>query len=384
MGIPSLAPVTISGAFIVGLVLVLLGSLRPLLLKRLQAPEVQVAWLLAALNVTLIPFMLLGGLLIDRVGVRHLFFLGSLVMAVGMYLLAASKNPRQFLAAILVTGAGGACLSNSSSVLMLSAFFPDYPAASQNLGNVFFALGALAAPTLAGQLTGRLDYRRTLTFMAILCLLPALLAVFTQPSAFPPRNGQVQPAMVLDEPILWLCALVFIVYGPLEDSVTIWAPRYLEDVGFSQWRATGLLACFWLSFLAGRLVTALLFGGILTGSLAVGYIVLLGVVAGVVMGNLAGARSRLSAGIGIAVTGFALGPIFPTLAGDLFEHFGAQPGTAFGAMFAAGALGKMLVPPFIAAYSRRRTVRQTMHVPVVLALAVALAATVLALYPHLR
>jgi len=384
MGISSLAPVTVAGAFIVGLILVLLGYLRPLLLKRLQAPEVQVDWLIAALNITLIPFMLLGGLLIDRIGVRQIFLLGSFLMAAGIFVLASSKNPRQFLIAILVTGAGGACLSNSTSVLMLSAFFPDYPAASQNLGNVFFALGALSAPALASQLTIGLDYRRTLSVTAIICLLPALLAVFTQPGAFPPQDGQAQPRIVLDEPILWLCALVFIIYGPLEDSVSIWAPRYLEDIGFRQWRATGLLACFWLSFLAGRLMTALLFGHVLTDYLAVWYIVLLGVIAGVVMGNLVGARNKVSAGIGIAIAGLAFGPIFPTLAGVLFANFRAQPGTAFGAMFAAGALGKLVLPPLIASYSRQRTVRQTMHVPVVMALAMALAGIVLALYPHLR
>jgi fucose permease len=383
MGISSAAPATIIGAFIVGLALVLLESLRPLLVKRIQAPEAQVDWLIASINVTLIPVMLLSGLLIDRIGVREVFFLGSFFLAAGFCVLASAQNPRQALTAILLLGAGGACLNNSSSILMLAAFFPNYPVASQNLGHVFFALGALAAPALARQLTQWLDFRRTLYAIAIFSLLPAVLAVFTQGDELPSAAGPAQ-AQVLHDPILWLCALVYFVYGPLEDSVAIWAPRYLEDVGFREWRATWLLACFWLSFLTGRLLAAFLFNHDLVSSAPAWSIVLLGLLAAVVIGNLVGAQSRSNAALGIALMGLVLGPIFPTLAGVLFGHFTEQRGTSFGAMVAAGALGRLFIPPFLAAYGRRKTVRQTMLVPIILALALALGAIVLALYSQLR
>jgi len=384
MGIPSAAPATIIGAFTVGLVLVLLESLRPLLVKRIQASAAQVEWLVASLNVTLIPVMLLGGLLIDRIGVREVFFLGSFFLAAGFCVLASSQSPRQALTAVLLLGAGGACLNNSSSVLMLSAFFPDYPVASQNLGHVFFALGALAAPALARQLTQWLDFRRTLYTIAIFSLLPAVLAVFTERHALPSAAGRAESSQVLHDPILWLCAVVFFVYGPLEDSVAIWTPRYLQDAGFWEWRGAWLLACFWLSFLAGRLLAAFFFSHDLVSSAPAWSIVLLATLAAVVIGNLAGARSRASSVLGIALTGLVLGPIFPTLAGFLFGHFTEQRGTSFGAMVAAGSFGRLFIPPFIAAYGRRKTVRQTMHVPIILALAVALGAIVLALYSQLR
>src|SRR5207248_11488466 len=56
---------TISGAFVFGMVLVLLESIRHLLVKRLNLNEAQGEWLLAVMHVTLIPMMLLSGLLID-------------------------------------------------------------------------------------------------------------------------------------------------------------------------------------------------------------------------------------------------------------------------------------------------------------------------------
>jgi fucose permease len=384
MGITSAAPVTILGAFVVGVILVLMGSLRPLLVKRLQTSEAAVEWLISGLNVTLIPVMLLAGLLVDRFGVREVFFLGSILTAAGAFVLAYASSPGRVFGAILLTGAGAACLSNSSSVLMVSAFFPENAAASQNLGNVFFALGALTAPGLASQLMQRLDYRRILNLIAIFCLLPAVVALITQRTEFPSSDNSASAGSVLNEPVLWLSAIVLFIYGPLEDSLNIWAPRYLQTLGFKDRGTTWLLASFWFTFLLSRLASALLFKESSSKSFETWYIVLLAIAAGVLLGNLNGARSRLSASLGIILLGLAFGPIFPTLVGVLFDRFTEQRGTAFGAMFALGAIGKLFLPPFIGAYSRRKPVHQTMNLQIVLALIVALAAFVLALYPHLR
>ncbi len=61
---------TVSGAFVVGLVLALLGSIKLNLTKHLQLGQRGVAGLFAVLNLALIPSMLASGVLIDRFGVR--------------------------------------------------------------------------------------------------------------------------------------------------------------------------------------------------------------------------------------------------------------------------------------------------------------------------
>ena len=70
----SITAVTISGAFVVGMLFVLLGSLRPALAKRLNLSESRVDWLLSAFNLALIPMMLVSGLLSDQVVQRAFFW----------------------------------------------------------------------------------------------------------------------------------------------------------------------------------------------------------------------------------------------------------------------------------------------------------------------
>src|SRR5207302_2883376 len=162
IGFQSVTAATISGAFVFGLVLVLLESIQPLLAKRLNLAEGRIEWLLSAMNLTVIPMMFLSGLVIDKWDVEIVLIAGSLLTAGAVVSLAVSETTSRMLVSVLLLGAGGACLSTSSSVLMLGAFYPERAAASQNLGNVFFALGALISPMIAGRLLDRFQFRRGL------------------------------------------------------------------------------------------------------------------------------------------------------------------------------------------------------------------------------
>ncbi len=269
---------------------------------------------------------------------------------------------------------------------MKQAFFPDNESASQNLGNVFFGLGALITPALVEALIRKLDYRRAMSLLAIVCLMPALLAAFTARDAF---DFQAQPGQlwsVFGDPILWLTGLVFFLYGPLEGSLGTWATTYLTDLGFRERLAAWLLSGFWLAFLAARLAAALVqeHGRFLQGFSEAWLIVGLALAAAIFLGNMAGARSRGTAAMGLLAVGAFFGPIFPTLVGILFNHFPNDRGTAFGAMFSLGALGSLFLPPVIGAYARRNTVQRAMRIPLVMALLLALVTMFLALFPLLR
>src|SRR5438552_1939836 len=101
-GFETVTPVTITSAFVVGMVLALLGSIKLPLAKRLQLNEVRVGSLLSALMLALIPLMLLSGILIDQLGVRGVLLVGSLVTALALFGLALSQTYAHALGAILV------------------------------------------------------------------------------------------------------------------------------------------------------------------------------------------------------------------------------------------------------------------------------------------
>src|SRR6266849_3413858 len=104
------------------------------------------------------------------------------------------------------------------------------------------------------------------------------------------------------------------------------------------------------------------------------------------LGNLAGARKGISAAAGLLAVGALLGPIFPTLVGILFDFGPFRPvrGTAYGAMFALGALGNLFLPPLIGAYARRSTIQRSMRIDMLMGLVMALVALFLVLFPFIR
>jgi fucose permease len=382
---PELISVTIASAFGFGMLLALLGSIKLALAKRLNIDEARVGGLLSVFFLALMPMMLLSGILIDALGVQWVVLLGSVVLAVAVFSLSLSRSYTHCLVAVLLAGAAGPCLSAGSSVLMPRAFFPDNPAASANLGNVFFGLGALVTPALADLLIRLLGFRRAVGLLAVVFLAPAVAVGLTARDAFALAPGSAQGSLVevLSSPTLWLAALVFFLYCPLEGALGTWATTFLTDLGYREGQAALLLSGFWLTFLIGRLLAAVLqYRHILPVGSEPWVISGLALVAAMAVGNLAGVARHRNAGLGLLLLGLLLGPIFPTLVGLLFDHFAERSwGTAFGAMFALGATGNLLLPPLIGVYARRSTVQRSLRIPMILALLLALVSLAVGLLP---
>jgi fucose permease len=378
-----LVPVTIASAFVLGLVIALLGSIKVPLAQRLGLDEGRAGGLLAGLNLAIIPMILFSGLIADRVGLRYVVVGGSLAAAAGCVTLGLGQSYRSALAALFALGVGAACLSTGAMLLMPRAFFDgEYPAAATNLGNVFFGLGALATPALADVLIRGIGFRRALTFLGIICLVPTLAAAFNAPDAF--RWSKEQTSSLSDvftSPVLWVTALVFLLYYPLEGTLGTWATSYLAEQGYSARRAALLLSGFWLSFVTARLLAAFLqHEEILPRNSEPALIVGLALLAAVFLGNLTGTHGRAAAGLGLLAVGACLGPVFPTLVGILFGHFDPpQYGTAYGTVYALGALGGLLIAPAMGAYARRTSVRTALRIPTFVALLLAAAALALGL-----
>jgi fucose permease len=386
-GFTSLTALTIAAAVAFGLVLTLLGSIKLALAKRLGLGEAQVGGLLSALNLALIPMMLLSGFLIDAWGPRHIILVGSVLTAVGLYSLTIRPTYRWALLCILVVGMGGACLSTGSMVLMPDAFFPKAPggetnrvSAALNLGNVFFGLGCLIMPALADLLLRTVRFRWTLGLLALLCLVPAVLGLFVPPAPHIKPAGDL--GAVLVHPLVWLAGLVFFLYGPVEFAIGTWATTYLTNQGFRETRAAWLLSGFWVSFFAARLGLAYLEANdVLPRHNEAWVILLMALLSAVALGHLAGAATKANAGLGLLVLGGFMGPIFPTLIGIVFQvpALRDHQGTAYGLVFAIGSVGSLIMAPIIGASARRTSVQHSLRILMLLALMLAGVALVLGL-----
>jgi fucose permease len=381
-GLSSVAAVTCTAAFVFGMLLALLGGLKLKLAERLQIDEARVGGLLAALNLALIPMMLVSGVLIDRFGVRAALSGGALVAAVAVFSLSLRRTYAAALVCVLALGAGAACISTASVVLMPTAFgfARGELVASLNLGHVFVALGALMTPTLADLLLRTLDFRKASAVLALVCLVPAAVAALYPLEAGVAEKGGL--VGVFDNLPILLAGVAFLFYAPLEFAVSTWGTTYLTvDKGYREGPAAWVMSFFWLAFLVGRVLVTLLFRYFQwrdTGAAPL-LIFVLSLAAAAIMGNLAGSGKPRSATWGLVALGLTLGPIFPTLVAVALH---AAPensrGTAYGVMFALGSLGSAALAPVLGLLARRKTVLRALRLlaPVALLLVVAALAMV--------
>ncbi len=374
----AMAAVAVSSSFTFGMVLTLLGNIKLTLARRLDIGEARVGGLLSALNLALIPMMVISGIWVDASGVRPILSIGCLLTAIGIFGLTLGDNYRSALSALVFMGMGAAGIGTASVVLMPRGFWPDQVVASLNLGNVFFALGALVMPALTDFLLRRFEFRRTMGIISLLCLLPAAVALPLDFNASVAGGG---PERVFDYQYLWLGGLVFLLYAPLEFAVGTWATTFLTELGVRERRAAWLLSGFWLTFLAGRLVMAVAqhqhylregWSAWLLFPLALGV--------SVVLSNLGGAVHGARAALGLLLLGFLMGPIFPTLLGIvLIQEPENRWGTTYGILFAVGSSSSLIMAPLAGAYARRKSVHETFRLLAPVALVLLCAALLIGL-----
>jgi fucose permease len=388
--------VTISGALVFGLVLALLGTIKLNLARRLVLGERQIAGLLSSLNLALIPMVLLGGVLTDLIGPTWVLLGGSLFTTLGLYLMSQTPTYNRALLAVLLIGFGAAAINVATVVLMPFACFPQRWEAAIITGHVFISLGALVTPALTDVLFRTIEYRRTVAFLGLICLAPAVLCGLDLLKV-PPFDGDVgkdTPAEGLPDLThinIWLAALVFFFYAPLEGALSVWSTTYLRDLGTEEERKEGpgweswALTSFWGCFLASRLIVAWFSSHnwhvdpervlITCGAL----ITVAAVMSAIVLGNMAGAASRRTGRRGLLLVGLLLGPVFPTLLTMVFTEHRDHRGTVYGMLFALGSVGSLMIAPLFGARANRlrnrdESMQSAFRLPMYLALLLALVA----------
>lgn len=371
---------TIGGALSFGMALALFGRLRLAVAQAVATKDNSLRRWFLALNVSLVPLMLLSGVLLDTYGARPVLVAGSAMLAVALVLVNHRMNSLQTLAAMLLACFGASALGVASIVLMPHAFFvSEETSAGLNLGFVFITLGALLASALADILLTTIQLRRTLAVFALLALMPAFLSVL------PSTHWHVgeHPGSLSEmfaEPICWSGALALFFYVPLEAAISLWTFALLAERGQDEREATGLLSGFWMAFLASRLFAALAQHEFFFSAWwDRGLVVAAPLVAAVLLGNLAGAGQRGRPRGGLILLGLLLGPVLPTLLSLIFEAARDAEGTAFGLAFAAGSLGSVLLAPLMKTRSAARHPLSALRLPIFLALLVTASALILGL-----
>jgi len=292
---------------------------------------------------------LTGGWFTERLGLRErtLVVCGVAGMAVLFYLGAFVQGFAWFVLWIVPVGFAGG-LTETFGSIMVARFGRRDSSKLLCLSQVFFCLGAIAAPQLVAILLERQVSWRTAFVIfgtcigAIAILFTALTRARTGGNTHaPPTRPPDEQGMPFSfrEPLFVLLAVSMFLYVSIEQSVACWiAPFFEKQLGLPADGAATRLALFWAGLVAGRLVVLALparwtlWPAFLTSS--AGMTLALGLLS-------FGWTTATASGIVVAA-GFLSGPIWPVIV-TASRHVRGSARFAAG-VIAAGAFGAATGP----------------------------------------
>lgn len=336
----------ISGALMctLGILTAALGPSLPDLARNAASSLATIGALFSAIFLGGLLTQLLGGPLNDRFGQRPVMVGGVILMAAGSCGIAASHALPLTLACGVITGLGRGAISISAH-LLIAEVFAARSAMALNLLNVFYGIGAVAGPALAGlalRIWGTAIVSLAIGSVLLLALTPLILRMATPPRLPRRREAGAQEVTPLRMPLLWLFGAILLLYVGCETGVGGWLTTYVERATPIDAATASLIAgCFWLAITGGRVVGAFVGSRVSAANLLFGSLCI-GLAGGVLLVVSAGNVTLTTAAVVLMGVGF--GPVYPTAMAIVAATFRRTPGTAVSVASALGSLGGMALP----------------------------------------
>lgn len=331
-----------SGYYAMGLVISLIGAGLEAFAGQLSTSPTAIGGSFFFFVGTASFFMLfVVGPLIDRFGQKPVLIAGSLFLSAAILLLTRARSLSAACALMFLAGTGSAGLNGGVNTL-INHLHKNNRSRAFNLSNIFFGLGAVTLPCLAGWLLKSGGLFNLLVITSALSLLPALLFSL---GVFPPgaavndfRLGEA--VRTLANPLVALFALVIFFYTGLEASLGIWSRTAMVD----SWKVSApldqfILAGYWGALITGRLLAGTTFKDIPSHTLVLSCAI--GSAAG--LGAFLVAPSVYVAAGALWFSGLCFAPIFPSTMGSAGENLSGYTGTVFSLLIAVGVLGAVLL-----------------------------------------
>lgn len=339
-----LIPAAILAILVYGMIAPMLGTLLPQLAKKfsLDAGQQGVVALFQAIG--LIVASISVGPLIDNKGKKTGLVLGLALVVVALFGIPSSTSYEMLKYLYLLLGLGGGIIVTAANALV-SDIGEDRRASVLNLLNLFFGLGGLLTPAIAGFFFAT----NTIGLAYLVAALSAVTFIVHATTPMPRPTGErgfkaSEAGSVLGRPALWLLSLFLFLYVACEVGVWNWLTTYLTTQGIPEASALKILS---LGFAFGMLIGRLVVSRILIKVAAPTVTLYASLLMAVTTYAMLQTSDPTLAAILVFLAGVAMAPVFPTTLAMVGDAFPRMTATAMGIVITFGWVGLAVSSPII-------------------------------------
>jgi fucose permease len=276
------------------------------------------------------------GPLIDRKGKKPALLMGLGMAVVALFLLPGSGGYLSKMVLMFLLGLGGGIIVTGANALA-GDVNEARRASTLNLLNVFFGLGGLLTPLIAGKLLAG----NAVTLCYLVAALTGLTLLVHAATAMPAPGGErgfrfSEVGVVLGSLPLYLFALLLFLYVACEVGVWNWLAKHLIAQGVPESEALTILSLgFALGLLIGRVIVSRILVRIAPPNVTLAAAVLMAATTYLAL------RTSYApvAWVTVFCAGVAMAPVFPTTLAMTADAFPRASATAMGIVITSGWIG---------------------------------------------
>jgi MFS transporter, FHS family, L-fucose permease len=287
------------------------GPALPLLAQHIEQGIAVLGGLFTAISFGIILTQFGAGLVSARFGQRFVLAIGMLLMGSGGIGVTLGRSLPIMLAGALLFGIGFGGVLSAGNVLV-GQLFPSRSAAALNGVNLFFGVGSMLGPAIAGLAGLRLGAPQTAVWVGaglLLALVPIMLSYAARPATQATKHSAQEHSQ--QRSTGWLLAVLLLIYIGTEVGFSGWLTVYLiSGSNMAPASAALVVSGFWLALTLGRALGTVL--GLRLTATQLLTSSLLGMLIGALLLVL-GVGDSLTSIVGVLVLGLSCGPVFPTV-----------------------------------------------------------------------
>ncbi|MDR3644857.1 MAG: MFS transporter [Clostridia bacterium] len=312
-------------------------------------------------------FVLIGGMIADRFGKKPVLLSALSAFTLLLFVFPYSPNyPVLCLIMFLIGGFGG--IVESMTMAAVSDLNPQNSGFYVNLSQVFFGVGAIVGPILAGLVVSSgLSWRVCYIGLGILSIcLTAALVICKIPKAVSDRGfSPADLKYCLKDVRFLLVCVCMLLYTGSEVGGWGWLCTLLKQkYSFGASMSSIAVAVFWGGMTIGRLICGSLTLRFKTRDL----IIFLSVGSAVVTALSCFISSNVAIWAIIACMGLTYSSQYPLLVSFGDSHSSVPSGTSFATMMGSGGVGSMIIPYLMGVIGSASTMSAAMLLPAVMLL----------------